>query len=110
MVGVQASCKRHSDVAISIGLLTTFNALGEMTADAMKRVMQTYMLGLLPATSSQEDFTHALNEHWSIMLLVAMAATAFALLMAGVGLSGVSLNSRYFVKIYLQKMVVLECG
>lgn len=97
MVGVQASCNRHSDVAISIGLLTTFNAVGGVTAKAMKGLMQTYLLSLLPAGSSQEDFVRALNGHWSVMLLVAVGATAFAIVMAGVGLSGVSLSSRVCV-------------
>lgn len=90
IVGIQASCRRHSDVAISIGLLTTFNALGEMVAEAMKRLMQTYLLNLLPSDSSQEDFIRALNGHWGIMLLVAIAAAAFALLMSCVGLPNVS--------------------
>lgn len=90
MVGVQASCKRHSDVAISIGLLTTFDAVGGVAAKAMKRLMQTYLFRLLPAGSSQEDFVNALNEHWSVMLLVAVGAAAFAIVMAGIGLSGVS--------------------
>lgn len=93
VVGVQASCKRHSDVAISIGLLTTFNAVGVVTAEAMKRLMQTYLLSLLPARSSKEDFVRALNGHWSVMLLVAFAAATFALVLAGIGLSGVSLFS-----------------
>lgn len=90
IVGVQAACKRHSDVAISLGLLTTFNAFGEMTAGAMKRLMQTYLLSLMPAGSSQEGFARALNGHWGVMLLVAVVAVAFALVMAGAGLSGVS--------------------
>lgn len=94
MVGVQASCKKHSDVAISIGLLTTFSATGEMTAEAMKRLMQTYLLNLLPLESSQEDFTRALNGHWGVMLLIAVAATVFALVLAGVGLASVSLTPR----------------
>lgn len=93
VVGVQASCKRHSDVAISIGLLTTFNAVGVVTAEAMKRLMQTYLLSLLPVGSSKEDFVRALNGHWSVMLLVAFAAATFALVLAGIGLSGVSLFS-----------------
>lgn len=93
VVGVQASCKRHSDVAISIGLLTTFNAVGVVTAEAMKRLMQAYLLSLLPAGSSKEDFVRALNGHWSVMLLVAFAAATFALVLAGIGLPGVSLFS-----------------
>lgn len=89
MVGVQASCKRHSDVAISIGLLKTFNAVGRVTAEAMKRLMQTYLLSLLPVGSSREVFVRALNGHWGVMILVAFAAAAFALVIAGVGLAGV---------------------
>lgn len=92
MVGVQASCKRHSDVAISIGLLTTFNAIGGVTAKAMKGLMQTYLFSLLPAGSSEENFVNALNRHWNVMLLVAVGAAAFAIVMAGIGLSGVSFS------------------
>lgn len=89
LIGVQASCKTHSDVGMSIGLLRTSNALGEMTAGAMKRSMQAYMMNLLPPETSPEYFLRALSGHWSVMLMVGIIAAALALVMTGVGLTGV---------------------
>ncbi|KAI5837234.1 hypothetical protein DFP73DRAFT_620024 [Morchella snyderi] len=92
LIGVQASCKTHSDVGMSIGLLRTSNALGEMTAGAMKRSMQAYMMNLLPPETSPEYFLRALSGHWSVMLMVGIIAAALALVMTGVGLTGYNLD------------------
>ncbi|KAH8146541.1 uncharacterized protein LAJ45_09487 [Morchella importuna] len=93
LVGVQASCKTHSDVGMSIALLTTSNALGELAAGAVKRSMQAYMMNVLPPETSPEYFLRALGGHWSVMLMVAIIAAALALVTTGVGLTGYNLDN-----------------
>ncbi|KAL7266845.1 hypothetical protein RUND412_010589 [Rhizina undulata] len=94
LVGVQASCVTRTDVAIATGLLTTFNALGALVADAVRTKVGVEMVyDRLNQESTMEDTVGVLVRAWNVLLVVAAVAAGSGLAVASLWLDNLRLDS-----------------